>query len=94
MAESEEELKNLLLKVEEEREKAGLKLNIQRTRRRRSRWTRSTSLSSDTSGIQLQTQKFMQSTAESRQEHLTRGNECIDHATLGRKKEVGGKQEF
>ena len=29
MAESEEELKNLLMKVEEEREKAGLKLNIQ-----------------------------------------------------------------
>ena len=31
MAESEEELKNLLMKVEEEREKAGLKLNIQKT---------------------------------------------------------------
>ena len=28
MAESEEELKNLLMKVEEESEKAGLKLNI------------------------------------------------------------------
>ena len=31
MAESEEELKNLLMKVKEERGKAGLKLNIQKT---------------------------------------------------------------
>ena len=31
MAESEEELKILLMKVREEREKAGLKLNIQKT---------------------------------------------------------------
>ena len=31
MAESEEELKNLLMKVKEEREKTGLKLNIQKT---------------------------------------------------------------
>ena len=31
MAESEKELKNLLMKVKEEREKAGLKLNIQKT---------------------------------------------------------------
>ena len=31
MAESEEELKGLLMKVKEEREKAGLKLNIQKT---------------------------------------------------------------
>ena len=31
MAESEEELKSLLMKVEEESEKAGLKLNIQKT---------------------------------------------------------------
>ena len=31
MAESEEELKNLLLKVKEESEKVGLKLNIQKT---------------------------------------------------------------
>ena len=30
MAESEEELKNLLMKVKEENEKAGLKLNIQK----------------------------------------------------------------
>ena len=30
MAENEEELKNLLVKVKEEREKAGLKLNIQK----------------------------------------------------------------
>ena len=34
MAESEEELKSLLLKVKEESEKVGLKLNIQKTRRR------------------------------------------------------------
>ena len=32
MAESEEELKNLLMKVKEESEKAGLKLNIQKRR--------------------------------------------------------------
>ena len=32
MAESEEELKNLLKKVKEESEKAGLKLNIQKTK--------------------------------------------------------------
>ena len=31
MAESEEELKSLLMKVKEESEKAGLKLNIQKT---------------------------------------------------------------
>ena len=32
MAESEEELKRLLVKVKEESEKAGLKLNIQKTK--------------------------------------------------------------
>ena len=32
MTESEEELKNLLMKVKEESEKAGLKLNIQNTK--------------------------------------------------------------
>ena len=32
MAESEEELKSLLMKVEEESEKVGLKLNVQRTK--------------------------------------------------------------
>ena len=32
MAESEEELKNLLMKVKGESEKAGLKLNIQKTK--------------------------------------------------------------
>ena len=32
MAESEEELKSLLMKVEEESEKTGLKLNIQKTK--------------------------------------------------------------
>ena len=32
MAESEEELKRLLMKVKEEREKVGLKLNIQKTK--------------------------------------------------------------
>ena len=34
MAESEEELKSLLMKVKEESEKAGLKLNIQKLRSR------------------------------------------------------------
>ena len=32
MAESEEELKSLIIKVKEESEKAGLKLNIQKTK--------------------------------------------------------------
>ena len=32
MAESEEKLKSLLMKVKEEREKAGLKLNVQKTK--------------------------------------------------------------
>ena len=32
MAESEEELKNLLMKMKEESEKSGLKLNIQKTK--------------------------------------------------------------
>ena len=32
MAESEEEIKSLLMKVKEESEKVGLKLNIQKTR--------------------------------------------------------------
>ena len=32
MAESEEELNSLLMKIKEEREKAGLKLNIQKTK--------------------------------------------------------------
>ena len=32
MAESEEELKSLLMKVKEESEKAGLKLNIEKTK--------------------------------------------------------------
>ena len=32
MAESKEELKNFLMKVKEEREKAGLRLNIQKTK--------------------------------------------------------------
>ena len=32
MAETEEELKNLLMKVKEENEKAGLKLNIQKVK--------------------------------------------------------------
>ena len=34
MAESEEELKGLLMKVKEESEKVGLKLNIQKTKMR------------------------------------------------------------
>ena len=36
MADSEEKLKNLLMKVKEESEKAGLKLNIQKTKIRAS----------------------------------------------------------
>ena len=39
MAESEEELKSLLMKVKDESEKVGLKLNIQKTKIMASRWT-------------------------------------------------------
>ena len=38
MAESEEELKSLLMKVKEESEKVGLKLNIQKTNFMANRW--------------------------------------------------------
>ena len=38
MAESEEELKSLLMKVKEESEKVGLKLNIQKTKIMAKRW--------------------------------------------------------
>ena len=38
MAESEEELRSLLMKVEEESEKVGLKLNIQKTKMTISSW--------------------------------------------------------
>ena len=38
MAESEEELKSLLMKVKEESEMAGLKLNIQKTKIMANRW--------------------------------------------------------
>ena len=39
LAESEEGLKSLLMKVEEESEKVGLKLNFQKTKIRRTFWT-------------------------------------------------------
>ena len=38
MAKSEEELKSLLMKVKEESEKVGLKLNIQKTKIMGNRW--------------------------------------------------------
>ena len=38
MAEGEEELKGLLMKVKEESEKVGLKLNIQKTKIMANRW--------------------------------------------------------
>ena len=38
MPESKEELKSLLMKVKEESEKVGLKLNIQKTKIRANRW--------------------------------------------------------
>ena len=38
MAESEEELKSLLMKVKEESEKVGLKLNIKKTKIMANRW--------------------------------------------------------
>ena len=41
MAESEEELKGFLMKVKEEREKAGLKLNIQKTKIKKKKQLRS-----------------------------------------------------
>ena len=40
MAESKEELKSLLIKVKEESEKVGLKLNIRKTKDSRPRWWR------------------------------------------------------
>ena len=39
MVESEEELKNLLMKVKEESEKVGLKLNIQKTKKDHGIWS-------------------------------------------------------
>ena len=39
MAESEEELKSLLMKVKEESEKVGLKLNIQKTKKDHGIWS-------------------------------------------------------
>ena len=39
MAESEEELKSLLMKVKEENEKVGLKLNIQKTKEDHGIWS-------------------------------------------------------
>ena len=45
------------LKQKKKKSKAG------GTRRQRNRWTCSASLSTDTSGIQLQTQKWMQNTS-------------------------------
>ena len=41
MAESREKLKSLLMRVKEESEKAGLKLNIQKRSWERTRWQRS-----------------------------------------------------
>ena len=63
MAESKEELKSLLMKVKQECEKAGLKVNIQKTKIESSRWQRrrwkwSTTVSTDMSGIHLQPQKY------------------------------------
>ena len=46
-----------------------------RTRLQRSRWMWSTSLSTGTSGIHLQTQKCMQNTSWERQENLNSGEE-------------------
>ena len=48
MAESEEELKSLLMKVKEESEKAGLKLNIQKTKIMASRPITSWQIDSET----------------------------------------------
>ena len=48
MAESEEELRSLLMKVKEESEKAGLKLNIQKTKIMESSPTTSWQIDGDT----------------------------------------------
>ena len=45
MAKSEEELKSLLMKVKEESEKVGLKLNIQKTKIMGNRWGNSETVS-------------------------------------------------
>ena len=63
MVEIEEELKNILMRVKRESEKAGLKVNIQKTKIESSRWQRrrwkwSTTVSTDMSGIHLQPQKY------------------------------------
>ena len=51
MAESEEELKSLLMKVKEENEKGGLKLNIQKTKIMASRPTISWQIDGETMEI-------------------------------------------
>ena len=63
--------------------------NGQIRRWQRNKW--STSLSTDTSGIQLQTQKCMQNASWDGQEDLTSGNEYIEHTKLSSTKELGGK---
>jgi len=51
MAKSEEELKSLLMKVEEESEKVGLKLNIQKTKTMASGPITSWQIDGETSGL-------------------------------------------
>ena len=51
MAESEEELKSLLMKVKEESEKAGLKLNIQKTKIKASSYITSWQIDEETMEI-------------------------------------------
>ena len=51
MAESKEELKSLLIKVKEERERAGLKLNIQKTKIRASSPITSWQIDGENNGI-------------------------------------------
>jgi len=61
---------------------------------RRSRWTRSTSLSNDTVGIYLQTQKYMKNTSGERTGVPDQWKKNIqNHTKLSRVKDLGGKNK-
>ena len=61
------------------------------TRWQRSRWTRSTSVSTDTWGRHLQTQKCMQNTSWEQRGVPDQRKRICRHVKLGRMKELGGK---
>ena len=81
MAESEEELKSLLMKVKEESEKAGLKLNIQKTKIMASGPITSWEIDGET-GKQCHTLFFW---APKSLQMVTASHEIKRHLLLGRK---------